>query len=425
MVVVVLSVAGLVCFKAYQFLAKAISFPIYLSHHSGAGGTSSRVIHGVLLQHIQGSVIYDIDNLGTLGLLIDAVRVSLNVLVVFGSETLCRPWCISAIVCAHRKGTPLHTMIFTNPKPEDTVCSGAGGGGGYVKTFTGKVADKSHESAFEVDTFTLRGYGLSQEDVHPAIQALTAVEPAFTNFLDEAKLSNDLEELFGRMGSIKFKGSVPNSIEPLFRGSKRCSQFKEGGALSQGKVAGSNLNLILADHLDGEAVAVSRLLQSIFSVTGNWLEDQDLSPTDYATVVRAGKPLNAVFAFTQNSHKSTSQLARLGLLFACQPEMHMVPVAVGVSFDFPDEDFLQQLELGKALNLGPNPAALLASIAGAEVTLRQIANGLAHVMSFLVSFVNAPTLPHGRLEKVLLDVLARATGSGRRTSGSKQPTPTS
>jgi hypothetical protein len=400
-------------------MAKAVAHSAYLSHHSGAGGTSSRVLHGILLNHVQGSVIYDIDNLGTLGLLVDAVRVSLNVLMVFGSESLCRPWCISAIVCAHRKGTPLHTLIFTNPKPEETVCSGAGGGGEYVKTFTGKVADKSREAAFEVDTFTLRGYGLSQNDVHPAIQALTAVEPVFTNFLDEAKLNNDLDELFGRMGSIKFKGSVGNSIEPIFRGSKRCSQFKEGGALSQGKVAGSNLSLILCDHLDGEAVAVSRLLQLIFSVNGNWLEDQDLSPTDYATVVKNGKPVNAVFAFTQNSHKSTSQLARLGLLIACQPEMHMVPVAVGISFDFPDEDFLQQLELGKALNLGPNPAAVLASIAGAEVTLRQIANGLGHVMSFLVSFVNPATLPQRSLEKVLLDILARATGSGRRSSGSK------
>jgi len=57
MVFVVFTVAGLVLFKAYQFLAKAVSFAVYLSHHSGAGGTSSRALHGVLLQHVQGSVI--------------------------------------------------------------------------------------------------------------------------------------------------------------------------------------------------------------------------------------------------------------------------------------------------------------------------------------------------------------------------------
>jgi len=158
-----LAVLFLVCFKGYQLVAKAISYAVYLSHHSGAGGTSTRVLHGILLKHVQGSVIYDIDNLGQLGFLIDAVRVSLNLMVVFGSESLCRPWCIGAIVCAHRKGTPLHTIIFTNPKPEDTVCGSAlsGGGTSYVKTFTGKVADKKREATFEVDTFTLRGYGLA------------------------------------------------------------------------------------------------------------------------------------------------------------------------------------------------------------------------------------------------------------------------
>jgi len=111
-------------------------------------------------------------------MLIDAVRMSLNVMVVFGSETLCRPWCIGAIVCAYRKGTPLHTVIFTNPRPEDTASVVGSGTGAYVKAFTGKMAEEKRVASFEVDTFTLRGHGLSQMDVHPALQALAIVEPA-------------------------------------------------------------------------------------------------------------------------------------------------------------------------------------------------------------------------------------------------------
>jgi len=291
---------------------------------------------------------------------------------------------------------------------------------GTVKTFTGKVADKSRDASFEVDTFTLRGYGISQNDVHPAIQALTAVEPVFMSFLDESKTVNDFSELVGRMSSIKSKGSVERSTEALFRGAKRCVQLREGGHLSQGNIAGAKLNLILCDHWDGEAIAASRLFQSIFSQNGNWLEDQDLSAADYATVVRAGKPLNAVFAFSNNSCKSIPQLARLGLLYASQPEMHMVPVAVGVAFDFPDEDFLQQIEFGKALNLGSNPAGYLAALAGAEVRLKDIAGGLGHVMTFIVSFVNVPSLQQAALRKTLVDILYRATASGKRTSFAKQ-----
>ena len=55
-------------------------------------------------------------------------------------------------------------------------------------------------------------------------------------------------------------------------------------------------------------------------------------------------PLNAVFAFSTDSCKSIPQLACLGLLYASQPEMHLVPVAVGVTLDFPDENFIQQIE---------------------------------------------------------------------------------
>ena len=78
-----------------------------------------------------------------------------------------------------------------------------------------------------MDTFTLRGYGLSQVvDVHPAIQALAAREPVFVYILDERKTVNNFLELVGHMSSIAVKG----------------------------------------DHLDGEAIAACRLFQSIFTI---------------------------------------------------------------------------------------------------------------------------------------------------------------
>merc|ERR1719502_944149 len=135
----------------------------------------------------------------------------------------------------------------------------------------------------------------------------------------------------------------------------------------------SSFSLILCDHFDGDAISASRLFQSVFVQKGIWLEDQDLSPDDYAEVVRAGKPQNAVFVFSQNTHKSIVQLSRLGLLFASQPEMHMVPVAVGDTFEFPDADFLEKLETGKTsvFDLSAETERKLAGCAGGQVTLRQ------------------------------------------------------
>jgi len=105
--IVVFSVVSLTAYRFIQFALKLVTYSIYLSHHSGAGGTSCRTLHGVILNHVKGTIMYDIDNLGTdgrLGTLIDAVRVAMNCVVVFGSETLCRPWCIASIVCATERG---------------------------------------------------------------------------------------------------------------------------------------------------------------------------------------------------------------------------------------------------------------------------------------------------------------------------------
>jgi len=270
-----------------------------------------------------------------------------------------------------------------------------------------------------VDTHALRGYGICQDEVYPAVQALTDVEPVMMNFLKESKVNADLEQLFDIMSGVR-PASVQSCTELYFRSSKRCSQYQEGGSIVHNKLAGASPNLIMIDHADGEAISVSRLFHSVFSQAGNWIEDQDLAPSDFATIVRGGKPGNAVFIFSQNSHKSPSQLARLGLLHRCQPEMHMVPVVVGVSFDFPDADYLQQLELGMVLNLGNQAVERLSSFAGDEVVLRHVSSGLSYLMGFLVDFINVPALRQSALNKALLDILVRATGSGRRTSLSGQ-----
>jgi len=410
-ITVVMSVILLIAFRAYQMVMKTVSHAIYLSHHGGNGGTSTRVLQNILNKVVQKSVFYDMDHQSMWGVLFDAVRVSDNVLVVFGSASLCRPWSIAAVVCAYRRGTPLHRIIFVNPKSEDTVAGDMGRtqSGNSLRTFTGKVPDKSRSSTFEVDTFMLRGYGLDQKDVHPAISAITCVDPILMNFLSEHKVNVDVNECLQGMVGLKTKASVQSATEELFRAYK----------VSQTPVTcPPKGNLIMIDHTDGEAVAVSRLFSSVFSLIGHWLEDQDLSTQAFAETVRGGNLLNVVFVFSQNTHQSLSQLARLGLLYKRQSEMHMVPVAVGVTFDFPDEDYFKKLEMGTALDFGGNPSERLSTMAGGDISPKDIAHGLAHTMSYLVLFINVPDMPHHTVSKALTDLLSRATGSGRRNSNS-------
>merc|ERR1719498_1734388 len=405
-------VLSLLVTRFYVLVMRMAAYAVYLSHHSGHGGSSCRVLHKVLLSVVKGNVFYDIDAKEDLGMMIDSARNASNMVVAFSSETLCRPWCIASIVAAHRKGTPIHTAVFAHPRPEDTVCSAIADSCKMRATFSGRF-EKSRPALFEVDTCALRGYGVSQQDVHPALQAVTAVEPVFMHFLSEE--SCGVQGLLEGLVGIERAMHVADATQKLFQSKARCSQLSNAGFKVE-----ESMNLIMSDPFDADAIAVSRLFQSVFSGRGCWIEDQDLRPSEFATVVRTGKLRNTVFVFTENTTKSIPQLGRLGLLHTYQGEMHMVPVAVGNSFEFPDQDFMLKLETGKG-EIGFDAMGRLANCAGGQVTLKQVCNGLSHVMRFLISFVNVPGLTGRPLEQCLLDVLTRATGSGRRTSLSKQP----
>merc|ERR1719498_837947 len=151
------AVVGLMIYRAFQLVTQSVTYSVYLSHHAGSGGSSCRLLHCILsstLQRQKGSVFYDIDNLAYSAVWLDAVRVSRNVMIAFGSATLCRLWCIGAMVCAYRKGTPMHSVIFVDPKPEQTVCDVPGRGRasvGMPRTTSNKASGKCRRAALEVD----------------------------------------------------------------------------------------------------------------------------------------------------------------------------------------------------------------------------------------------------------------------------------
>jgi len=103
---VVLAVASCMAVKAFQLFhptgKKMSTYQVYVSHHAGAGGVAARVLHFMLEKTIGGSIFYDIDNMENSTAIIDAIKVSKNLLVLLGSETFCRTWCIGAIVVAYR-----------------------------------------------------------------------------------------------------------------------------------------------------------------------------------------------------------------------------------------------------------------------------------------------------------------------------------
>merc|ERR1719353_2403855 len=157
---VITIVMSLMALKGFQLVHPAgkaqVQYAVYLCHHAGAGGAAARVFHSMLLKAIKGRVFYDIDNLPNDTLLIDAIKVSNNLVVVMGSETLCRTWCSGAIVAAYRKSIPMQSVIFTNPLQEETICGAAYGSGYIKKSFVSSNVKDGNKSLVEVDTTPLR-----------------------------------------------------------------------------------------------------------------------------------------------------------------------------------------------------------------------------------------------------------------------------
>merc|ERR1719201_3665 len=410
---VIIVVMSLMVLKAFQFLHPAgkaqVQYAVYLCHHAGAGGAAARVFNSMLLKTVRGRIFYDIDNLPNDTKLIDSIKVSNNLVVVFGSETLCRTWCIGAIVTAFRKSIAMQTVIFTNPSPEETVLPEGLSASGYVKKSFAASNSKAKKSLVEVDTTPLRGHGVDQNFVHPAIQALMSMDATMLNFRNGSKVNTDFEDILGAM--------APNTCD-------RATPVRDAVTDFFGPATASDLSgtmLILIDHMDGDAVAACRFLRSVFSQKAACLQDQDIAPNEYAKIAKNQSVETVIFLFTNNTLKCGVQLARFALLWNNKPSVHVVPLVVGLTFDFPDPDYFMDLQIGKVLALGPNPTQSLASFAGDTVSLKMIADSMTHVMYFLVIFINVANLKQGELNQATADTLDRIQNKkGRRASSAGQ-----
>ena len=89
----------------------------------------------------------------------------------------------------------MQSVVFTDPLQEETIC-GALYRSAYIKKSFGSSMNakgKKKKSLVEVGTTPLRGHGVDQNFVHPAIQSLMTLDPTMfrghTSSLYELKLT--------------------------------------------------------------------------------------------------------------------------------------------------------------------------------------------------------------------------------------------
>ena len=309
----------------------------------------------------------------------------------------------------------MHRVIFTNESdtvwPSEDIIKRTG----PDRTQVQMQAQKSYQAkVFNIDTTSLRGFGLPQEAISPAIQALTAVAPIMMNFRVLAELSARLQELCTQM-NVQFP---LDSLNHVFSCSTGClAQYKDAsGQVSKTLVAeigrSAKPSLILSNHRDGESIAGSRLFSSILTnLKGpkqTWIEDQDLTGPDYATFVSNCRPANVLMLCSQGAFEDAPLLARLGLLVKCQQKrVDMLPVVIGATFDFAEASATMIQEVLK-LKLGTNPSERLSELAGDKVTYQEISDAVEYSLTFPISFINVPQLSEKKLQDMLRGLLESA-----------------
>jgi len=420
----VLVVGGLTLLRAGIHMAlKMRNIEVFLSHHSGGGGSAARVMHVVFLKLMKGkTVFFDIDNLGYFGVIFDAIKMSQFVVFMFSSESLCRDWCIGEIVAAHQKNLPMQTVVMS----EIVELKKDGKKGSQTGT---SDADVEVSLNFEVDGSTLRPHGVAQADIHPAIVQLMSLPSITFDMSSSDKLSTMLTEILVKRPRTELGQSIDSVVDSFFGG----HEFKAAAIRPKSSV------LLMCDHDDTEAIAVSRLFQLFISAklsqirigveaTGSGgpkmrnsavsglgaahaqlasFDDVDLSADDYCTLVKSNGIAALLVCITSHTMKSIPQLARMGLVHQYIPEIQPIPIVIGQTFNFPSDALLTKIEQGQVLPLGPDPEGTLAKYAGEPVSLKSIKEAMQHTLGFFIAFVAVATLDSAHLRNTTMLVMRR------------------
>jgi len=453
--------------KGAQFLSQGAtplswSFDIVIDFHGGAGGVGGRVLQVFLASCIKrGKVFYDYDSYnanGFLGVITDAAKLTKNFIVILGTETWCRSWCVAAICSAVRKKISMSAITmdgapFELLTDDDRVI---------------KMLEKQAPRNF------LRPLGLADDNVPNAIRKVFQLTP--TNFtLSSCETTQSfLDELLGSLKGlrrVKNQAQAQAAITSFFcKNSMMAAQApgKWYGDLDQkweDTKGGHSLlchdyAMLLCDHFDPEAVAASRLMYSgiiaglneiqrrlhvvnsapsnkqgendddnkvenydmshfsmdekaAFMETGV-IESVGLEAAEFDDLVMSKRVNVTVLLMTDNSFGSAVQMLRLGHIHKfTKPHSRLVAVRIKDSFSLPGKAVLDEIENGTKILFGFNSATEASvKFTTKEVSLVRVVTAVMDCLQTTVSLVDLAGLEPNqmkiRVNKVLLRIIFAA-----------------
>jgi hypothetical protein len=239
--------------------------------------------------------------------------------------------------------------------------------------------DRTELTAIFETFHVLRPYGIAQEDIAPALDALQSYTPINMN-----------------MASTK---SIDTAMKALGSGMKNitCSSMPE---LDTSTTTVAPI-VVIVDQADTEACAAARVLKmSLQRSLQNTVQlTLQMEPATYAAALKGAWVCVAII--TPQALQSAQFLSFLSLV---KTPADMVPCIIGESYPFPDEAYYRKLSQGRVPEV---TNATLSNSIGELATAKIASDALRQVFKSIAFFVNVPYA-----SQQLLDVtIAKLTGA--------------
>jgi hypothetical protein len=416
-------VSVLIAVKGLQWLTKNRSplswaFDVYLDHHGGPGASTARTLHLMLLGYFRkGKFFYDVDSYsrnGSVGVIMDAAKLSRHICVCLGSETWSRVWSVAAICSAHQWRVQLSVLSFA-----ETVIAGQKTKSRMsFRSIYGPDADLDEVYSLlakKAPMLALRPYGLGDAIVPAAMQTVFKAEDIEFASDTQQSVETAMKSLLSAMSAV-----------PLVAGVSRESPYVSNKFFSADPSSMNSAVCLSCDHADPEAISVSRLFGYLLGevvaessarpggATGvtnlSFMQDFDLDPASFAGMVKGGKVPAVVVIITAQTYRSTPQLLRLGF----QQQYNTAgfrphPIAICEIFSVPDAKVMDDIKAGKVLALGRNSKEAVKAFLTEDISLTRVVLALIQVLESRVFLCNCPIATENAIKVILTNQVVQVS----------------
>lgn len=248
------------------------AFDMYIDHHGGKGAASARTMTLMFTDLCRkGKVFFDVDwwhRTRSLGVIMDAAKLSDQFVVALSNETWCIAYCTGAICSAVQKKVPLTSVTFglTYKDPGAMISTPSAT---WETKDTSAFQTVLDMLAKQAPRTQLRPLGLPDEEIPKAMQALYGSTNKAVVFAMDVKQSAEdfMLELFAKMPSCPLAPGMSmdaGSRSPVIsRFFSKADAAQGGNTAEEWYFASKQVAMISCDHNDLAAVAVSRLFYRI------------------------------------------------------------------------------------------------------------------------------------------------------------------